>query len=65
MIDLNPPPPVKCKHCKKPKGEHRAKTFECPFGLKTSIGYTNFGKTVFEPSRARKDKESPCPPPAP
>lgn len=35
----------KCKHCKKIKGLHQAKTLNCPLGSKTRIGYITFSKT--------------------
>lgn len=42
-------PKVKrCKNCHKEKGSHKAKTFECPSGLKTRIGYIHFGPTKYE-----------------
>ena len=31
-INMNPVPEVKCIHCKKVRGDHRAKTFACPIG---------------------------------
>lgn len=40
----------RCKHCRKWKGEHRAKTFECPTGTKTRIGYCQYGPDVYEPN---------------
>lgn len=38
----------RCKHCRKWKGEHKAKTFECPTGTKTRIGYCHYGPAVYE-----------------
>ena len=34
MIDINfnAPPAPKCKHCGKTKMNHKAKTYNCPFG---------------------------------
>lgn len=29
---FNNDPPIKCKHCKRPKGQHKAVTFNCPIG---------------------------------
>jgi hypothetical protein len=39
---------AKCKVCGKTRGLHQNKTAMCPTGLKTRIGYTSFGPTVFE-----------------
>lgn len=50
MIDFNPPKIPKCKHCKKDKGNHKGKTFHCPIGTKTKIGYTMYHpEQVYEP----------------
>jgi hypothetical protein len=50
--------PKKCKHCKKIKGEHQAKTLNCPAGMKTRIGHIQFHpENVFEPMKTRKKKE--------
>lgn len=38
---------TKCKICGKTRGLHQTKTAMCPRGLKTRIGYTSFGPTVF------------------
>lgn len=52
-FDLNgkPVPQLpKCKHCGKTKLDHRAKTAECPRGMKhRTVGYTSYGPTTFEP----------------
>lgn len=32
----------KCKNCKKPKGEHQARTLNCPIGKKTRIGFIHY-----------------------
>lgn len=38
-----------CKHCKKPRMEHRADTEECPNGrAHRTIGYTSYGPNVYE-----------------
>ena len=34
--------PIKCKNCGKEKGNHKATTLNCPFGMNTRIGYTSF-----------------------
>lgn len=39
---------AKCKVCGKIRGLHQSKNGMCPRGLKTRIGYTSFGPTVFE-----------------
>lgn len=36
------PGDLKCIHCKKLVGDHKAKTLNCPLGSKTSIGYTQY-----------------------
>ncbi len=38
------PKPKRCKNCKKLKGDHRAKTLECPKGPRTRIGYLDYLK---------------------
>ncbi len=40
---------IKCKHCKKVKGLHKARTLNCPEGTKTRIGYTSYSEQTFEP----------------
>ncbi len=46
---------TKCKHCKKEKGLHQAKTLACPVGSKTRIGYICFSQTTtFEPKNEKK-----------
>lgn len=40
---------VKCAYCGKTKGYHLAHTFNCPTGMKTRIGWTQFAATVFTP----------------
>lgn len=39
---ISPKGDLKCIHCKKLIGEHKAKTFNCPLGRRTSIGYTQY-----------------------
>jgi len=47
-------PPIKCKHCGKQRGDHRATTFECPKGTKGRAGtYNMWGPEVFEPKPQR------------
>jgi len=41
------PKPVKCKHCKKVKGEHHARTLGCPVGRPGRIGHCHFSQTQF------------------
>ena len=43
--------PVKCKNCKKQRGEHHAGDQLCPAGMKTRIGYIQFGPTKWEPKQ--------------
>ena len=46
-----------CKHCKKKKGFHLAKTLHCPTGTKTGIGYTTYSKDqVFQANSPAKPK---------
>ena len=36
---------VKCIHCNRPKGDHKAHTFNCPIGPKhKTYGYTQFSQ---------------------
>lgn len=45
----------KCKHCKKIRGEHKAKTLNCPMGTKTRIGYTSYHQSqVYERQEKKK-----------
>jgi hypothetical protein len=37
--------PIKCQHCGKERGVHKANTLHCPAGMKTRIGYTQWHKT--------------------
>ena len=46
----------KCKHCKKIRGEHLAKTLNCPTGSKTRIGYTSFHPTQVYEKQESKEK---------
>lgn len=40
---------MKCKHCGKNYGDHKAHTLNCPKGRRTRIGYCQFEeKQVFE-----------------
>lgn len=48
--------PVKCQHCRRERGQHRAHTLECPYGVKTRIGYLMFGPTVWTPKDSQKSK---------
>lgn len=49
VFDFTPRKPVKCVHCKLPKGLHRAETFQCPAKWsKGRIGYTQYLETVFK-----------------
>lgn len=47
---MNTTSATRCKHCKKARGNHQAKTRMCPIGKKTRIGYIHYNdKQVFEP----------------
>lgn len=47
-----------CKHCKKKRGNHQARTLACPVGGRSRIGYTAFHSTqVFEARKSRKKKD--------
>ena len=37
----------KCQKCDKTRGNHRARTLECPTGMKTRIGQVGFSQTDF------------------
>jgi len=47
-------PELRCKHCKKLRGDHRAGSFQCPIGPKSRIGYLSYGSSVFEPMQKSK-----------
>lgn len=54
-LDFTPPPAPKCVHCRKPKRQHKDKTFECPVGMKGRSGHNMFGPKVYTASvRARR-----------
>ena len=38
----NPPKPVPCAVCGKTRSQHKARTLNCPKGMKTRIGYIEF-----------------------
>lgn len=42
---------IRCKHCNRPRGDHKALTFHCPIGNKhVSMGFTQYSQRfVFEP----------------
>lgn len=47
---------TKCRHCGKPRMEHKAVTRECPKGMKhRTVGYTYFGPEKFE-AKPTKEK---------
>ena len=52
-LDFSGKKPVKCKHCKKPRGNHHAGDLLCPAGMKTRIGYLDFGSTSYEPREGK------------
>lgn len=37
----------RCASCKKPREQHKARTFECPRGPRTRAGYTDYGPGRF------------------
>lgn len=41
----NPPKPVPCAICGKTRSQHKARTLNCPKGMKTRIGYLDFDDT--------------------
>lgn len=49
-LNFDTKPPVKCIHCKKERGRHKAVTFECPVGRgnfpRFIVGQTFQSKTV-------------------
>ena len=56
MIELNfdPPKPVKCKHCGKDKGKHKAGTHNCPFN-EVRRGHPSFRADVFFEPKEKKN----------
>jgi hypothetical protein len=58
QLDFTPRKPIKCKHCGLVRGQHRAKTYQCPakWSKGRAVGYTHFLETVFEP---KPPKDSP------
>lgn len=47
----------RCKKCNKQRGDHKAKTLECPTGTRTRIGYLDYvPNQVFEPKKKRIKK---------
>lgn len=48
---LNPPKPVLCVHCKKPRGKHKAVTLQCPKGRGR---FPVFLETRFTPRERKK-----------
>lgn len=52
-LDFSNKKPVKCKHCKKERGLHHAGDLLCPGGMKTRIGYLDFGPTTYEPREGK------------
>lgn len=58
MLKINlDPKPKRCKHCGKPRGQHKARTLECPNGKKMGFMIEPFVADVrFEPKESgRKD----------
>jgi predicted Zn-ribbon and HTH transcriptional regulator len=48
------PKPPKCKHCGYIRGEHRAKTYQCPAKWSRGrAGFTHYLETVFEEKAKR------------
>jgi len=48
-----------CQHCGKARGDHKAKTLQCPVGMKTRVGYCSYGATVYEPRARRIRRDTP------
>ena len=46
MLDFSKKKPIKCIHCKRPQGDHKAKTLNCPH-------YTHGSRTLnfFDPEK--------------
>lgn len=49
--------PVKCAHCGKARGQHKAVTLHCPEGPRGRIGYTQFHATNTFTPQQRKHRE--------
>lgn len=59
VLDFNAPPPIKCVHCNKPKYDHKAITFACPFGRGS---HKQFRADKFYEPNIRSDKQPKCKP---
>jgi hypothetical protein len=47
----------KCKTCGKSKGDHKAKTLNCPIGERNRFySYTQFSENVFVPKRTASEQ---------
>ncbi len=54
-LDFGKRPPERCRHCRKDRGSHKAKTEACPSGTRhSSIGYTQYhANQFFEPVKGK------------
>lgn len=58
-MNWNPVTHPKCKYCGKEKSSHRAKSLNCPLGMKTRIGYTQYSnEQSYEPKQYKNNKIS-------
>jgi DNA-directed RNA polymerase subunit RPC12/RpoP len=60
IFTSNRKPESKCLHCGKKKGNHKATTWHCPFGMKTRVGYTSFHPTQVFEEKIVKSKKVRC-----
>lgn len=44
-----------CAICHKPEWDHKVRTNECPAGMRSRIGYTQYGPTTFVPMKEESD----------
>lgn len=55
-LDFSRAAPPVCKHCRRPKGSHKAGTFHCPIGRG---GFPSFSVTqVYEARKTRAKKQA-------
>jgi hypothetical protein len=57
-IDFSKTPQPKCQLCGKPRGDHKAQTFNCPIGTKhRTYSYTQFDQiNVYVPKPEKASK---------
>ena len=57
-VELNfGPPPPRCKHCGREKGNHKAGSFHCPIGRGSFPTFST--ETVYTPRKTRAKQSTP------